>query len=89
LIADTGMRVVGFFIPLYASIAMAAAGNINQRSMAIDAIRAEREAAIDWYAAVRSAYTQYRASLVADRREATEAEYDVYPGIEGEDAATR
>ena len=44
-------------------------------------IEAERRAALDWYAAVRSAYTQYRENLVHDRRRARN-DFDYFPGLE-------
>ena len=40
---------------------------INARSLVLETVRAERAAAFDFYAAVRSAYVQYRANQVRDR----------------------
>jgi len=79
LAVDTAFGAIGWFIPFWASAAMQAVETLNQRSLIRDEIQAERRAALDWYAAVRSAYTQYRENLVNDRREGTETEYDYYP----------
>jgi ABC-type transporter lipoprotein component MlaA len=40
---------------------------VNARSLVLEQVRAERESAFDSYAAVRSAYVQYRANQVRDR----------------------
>jgi phospholipid-binding lipoprotein MlaA len=81
LIVDSGFRAIGFFIPLWASLAMQGVDTLNRRSLVREQIQAERRAALDWYAAVRSAYTQYRENLVHDKRLASdEGEYgDYYP----------
>lgn len=81
LIIDTGLRAISFFIPLAASFAMQGVDTLNRRSLIRGEIDAERRAALDWYAAVRSAYMQYRENLVHDRREARN-EPDFFPGLE-------
>jgi phospholipid-binding lipoprotein MlaA len=88
LIVDSALRAIGFFIPFWASVGMAGVDTLNRRSLIRDQIEAEREAAVDWYAAVRSAYTQYREALVSDQRESL-AEGDVYPVFEEVDDETR
>ena len=47
---------------------------LNRRSLVREHIQAERRAALDWYAAVRSAYSQYRENLVHDKRQAADEE---------------
>jgi phospholipid-binding lipoprotein MlaA len=88
LIVDSALRAIGFFIPFWASASMVGVDTLNRRALIREQIQAEREAAIDWYAAVRSAYTQYRESLVRDRRD-TVAEGNVYPVFEDLDETTQ
>jgi phospholipid-binding lipoprotein MlaA len=85
LIVDTAFRAVGFFIPFWASAAMAGVDTLNRRSLIREQIETERLAALDWYAAVRNAYTQYRENLVQDRRQNLDTDYYYYPSSEGED----
>lgn len=85
LIVDTGFRALGFFIPLWVSLAMESVDTLNRRSLIREEIQAERRAALDWYSAVRSAYTQYRENLIHDRREGAEA--DSYYSTLGSEAA--
>ena len=68
LMVDSVFRAIGFFIPLVASVALQGVDTLNRRSLIRDEIQAERRAALDWYAAVRSAYSQYRENLINDRR---------------------
>jgi phospholipid-binding lipoprotein MlaA len=56
-----------WFVPWYVSSPAASTRVINARSLALEAVRAEREAAFDLYSAVRSAYVQYRINQVRDR----------------------
>lgn len=84
LIIDTGLRAVGFFIPIVASVAMQGVDTLNRRSLIRGEIEAERRASIDWYTAVRSAYTQYRVNLVDDRRR-TRSDFDFFPGLDVDD----
>jgi phospholipid-binding lipoprotein MlaA len=72
LIVDTGFRAFGFFIPFWVSAAMQGVDTLNRRSLIREEIATERRAALDWYAAVRSAYSQYRENLVQDKRQAAE-----------------
>lgn len=67
LAADTLLTPEFYFIPYYGSYPGAAVRIINTRSLVLEQIRAERASAFDFYAAVRSAYTQYRANQVRDR----------------------
>lgn len=81
LIVDTGLRAIGFFIPLVASFAMQGVDTMNRRSLIRDQIDSERRASLDWYISVRNAYTQYRDHLVHDRKKAA-SDYDYFPGAE-------
>jgi phospholipid-binding lipoprotein MlaA len=85
LIVDTGFRAFGFFIPFWVSAAMQAVDTLNRRSLIREQIEAERRAALDWYSAVRSAYTQYRENLIKDRREADDKDPGLgyYQGSDG------
>lgn len=92
-VVDTGMRALGFFIPFWASMAMNGVDTLNWRSLNREAIQAERRAALDWYVAVRSAYTQYRENLVQQARRGTDAGEDetrgYYPVFKGKSDADR
>jgi phospholipid-binding lipoprotein MlaA len=59
-----------YFIPTYVSVPARSVDIVNRRALALETIREERKAAFDWYAAVRSAFTQYRENQVRDRAEA-------------------
>jgi phospholipid-binding lipoprotein MlaA len=83
LIVDTAFRAFGFFIPFVASLAMQGVDTLNRRSLIREAIQSERAAALDWYSAVRSAYTQYRENQVNDRRGGAETESSYYLQPEG------
>lgn len=79
LAVDAGGRAYTWFIPFWASFALStvnATDIVNTRAGALETIREERAQAFDWYAAVRSAYTQYRENRVHDRAEAPEEESD-------------
>lgn len=81
LIVDTGLRAIGFFIPLAASFALTGADALNRRSLIRDQFDSERRASLDWYVSVRNAYSQYRANLIADDKAALK-DYDYFPGLE-------
>ncbi len=88
LVVDSAFRAIGFFIPFVASLAMQAVDTLNRRSLIRKEIQAERRAALDWYAAVRSAYSQYRENLVQDSRQAADSKDDefrnYYPVFQGD-----
>ncbi len=69
LVADSAARVYPFFVPIWVSTPINAGDLLNQRSLAIDAIAQEREAALDYYVAIRNAYTSYREDQVQDHEE--------------------
>ena len=81
LLVDTGLRAISFFIPLAASFAMQGVDTLNRRSLIHDRLEAERDASLDWYVAVRNAYTQYRYNLEHDLKKAR-TDYDYFPGLE-------
>jgi phospholipid-binding lipoprotein MlaA len=72
LAVDSAMAVQSFFVsfPILAGAAVVDA--VNTRSLTIEEVRAEREAAFDFYVAVRAAYTQFREHRVHDRSETPE-----------------
>lgn len=86
LAVDSVGAVQSFFLSYYILLAAAAVDRINDRSMNLEEVRAERAAAFDFYAAVRGAYTQYRANQVRDRAPATtQSEEDLYYPEEDEE----
>jgi phospholipid-binding lipoprotein MlaA len=62
--------VTWYLIPTYVTVPARGVDIVNRRALALETIREERKAAFDWYAAVRSAWTQYRENQVRDRAEA-------------------
>jgi ABC-type transporter lipoprotein component MlaA len=80
---DSAARVYPWFLPLWINAAISAPDLLNRRALRIDDIAAEREAAFDWYVAVRNAYVQYRRNQVQDREEEPEEDDDdlYYPDI--------
>jgi phospholipid-binding lipoprotein MlaA len=69
LIADSAARVYPFFISMWVSAAISGTDLVNRRSLALESIAAEREAALDYYVAVRNAYISYRENQVRDRED--------------------
>ena len=72
LAVDSAMAVQSFFVSLPILAGAAVVDAVNTRSLTIEEVRAEREAAFDFYVAVRAAYTQYREHRVYDRSEVPE-----------------
>jgi len=72
LAVDSAMAVQSFFVSLPILAGAAVLDAVNTRSLTIEEVRAEREAAFDFYVAVRAAYTQYREHRVYDRSEVPE-----------------
>ena len=68
-LVDTGIAPHGYFIPFVASAGIFLTDKLNQRSMALEALAAERASAFDFYAFSRAAYTQFRENQVLDRRD--------------------
>jgi ABC-type transporter lipoprotein component MlaA len=80
--------VASYFVTIYVSMGAAGLDIVNDRAAALESIRAEREAAFDFYTAVRSAYLQFRENQVRDRAdspEGAEGEEDLYYFDEDED----
>ena len=76
LVADRAAYVPTYFVPFYVSFGAAGTNIVNERARALEDIRAEREAAFDFYVAVRSAFLQYRENRVRDRAEETGEDAD-------------
>jgi phospholipid-binding lipoprotein MlaA len=74
LVVDTLLSPEFYFAPWYVSTPVTSTRVINARALALETVRAEREAAFDFYSAVRSAYVQYRINQVRDREAAPEGQ---------------
>ena len=80
LVVDTSMNVASYYVPIYATVGLTVGNTVNRRSMVIEELAAERRAALDFYEAVRSAYTQYREALVKDRGDVDPGSYGLVSG---------
>jgi phospholipid-binding lipoprotein MlaA len=78
LIADSASTVYPWFVPIYVPFAIGVGDRLNWRSRALDQIAAEREAALDYYVAVRNAYLSYRENQVRDQKEDETDDEDLY-----------
>jgi phospholipid-binding lipoprotein MlaA len=67
LVVDTLLSPEFYFAPWYVSTPITGTRVINARSRTLETVRAERASAFDFYAAVRSAYVQYRVNQLRDR----------------------
>ena len=76
LLVDTLLSPEFYFAPWYVSYPASGTRIVNARSLALETVRAERASAFDFYAAVRSAYVQYRANLLRDRAAEPEGHED-------------
>ena len=76
LAADSAARVYPWFFVFWINAAITAPDVVNRRALNIEMIDAEREAAFDFYIAVRNAYVQLRRNQVHDREEETDEESD-------------
>lgn len=82
---DTVFSVTPFFIEWFWTTGARVIDVINFRAMILEEVRTAREAAIDYYAFVRSAYFQRREALIEDRttgpgeRGLPEDIYDISP----------
>jgi phospholipid-binding lipoprotein MlaA len=74
LAVDSAAAPEFYFAPWYVSYPVTGTRVINARSLTLESVRAEREAAFDFYTAVRSAYVQYRINQVRDRAAPLEGE---------------
>lgn len=81
LAVDSAGAVQTYFLSFPILVSAATLNVVNDRSLSLEQVRAERAAAFDFYAAVRNAYARYRESRVRDRRDAPEpaaADDDLY-----------
>jgi len=67
LFVDSLGAVQTFFLSFPILASAAAVNAINDRSLTLEQVRAERESAFDFYAAVRTGYSQFRENRVHDR----------------------
>jgi phospholipid-binding lipoprotein MlaA len=72
LAVDSAGAVQTYFLSAPILISAAAVRIVNERSLRLEQVRAERAAAFDFYAAVRNAYSRYRENRVRDRIDAPE-----------------
>jgi len=78
LAADSFSTVYPWFVPFWVSSAITTGNRLNQRSLALDEIAAERRAALDYYVAARNAYLNYRENQVRDQEEDEADDDDLY-----------
>jgi phospholipid-binding lipoprotein MlaA len=69
LLADSGISVHGYFIPFSVSSGLFVYDKLNDRSIALEALAAERASAFDFYVAARGAYSQFRENQILDRKD--------------------
>jgi len=67
LAVDSMFAVQSFFVSYPILLSAAAVNAVNDRALTLEQVRAERESAFDFYAAVRTGYAQFRESRVHDR----------------------
>ena len=78
LTVDTFSTVYPWFMPIYASISIGTGRLLNLRSLNLDLIAAEHEAALDYYVFLRNAYLSYRENQVRDQKEDETDDEDLY-----------
>ena len=66
LVADTAMNPMGYFIPLWASVAVYGTYAVNERSLNLDRYERVEETVVDLYSAVRNGYLQRRAAAIKE-----------------------
>jgi|SRR5579862_3573145 len=76
LVADSFSIVYAYFIPFYYTFGARAVDIVNGRALVLRDVRHLKEASFDYYVAVRNAYTQRRAALVADQNEKSQQEQE-------------
>jgi phospholipid-binding lipoprotein MlaA len=77
-VADSAAAVHPYFIAFWVSSVITMGDLLNWRSLRLDDIAAEREAALDYYVAVRNAYLSYREDQVRDSEEDESDGDDLY-----------
>ena len=87
-VVDSPLRVYSFFAPFYVSVAATATRTLNLRSLFLEEIRTNKEAALDYYVFVRNAYDQRRRALINDSTDVEKRDeedlYGVPEDAEGE-----
>jgi phospholipid-binding lipoprotein MlaA len=78
LAADSAALVYPFFVPFWVNLSVTMTNLLNWRSLKREEVTAEREAALDYYVAVRNAYVSYRADQVRDSEEDEADDDDLY-----------
>jgi len=78
LAADSAGLVYPFFVPFWVNLTITTTNLLSWRSLKREEVTAEREAALDYYVAVRNAYVSYRADQVRDSEEDEADEDDLY-----------
>jgi phospholipid-binding lipoprotein MlaA len=66
LVADTAMNPLNYFIPIGATLGIAATGAVNERSLNLETFENVEEGVIDLYSAVRNGYLQRREAAIAE-----------------------
>jgi len=79
---DSATAVWPWFVEWYVSLSVRAVDVVNTRSLYLDIVRDLKRDSLDYYAAVRDAYLQRRADLIADR---LGGENEEKPGTPDED----
>ena len=67
LAVDGVLAIQTFFLSFPILASAAAVNAVNDRSLTLERVRAERESAFDFYTAVRTGYSQFRENRVRDR----------------------
>lgn len=65
-VADGAMNPLNYFIPIGATVGIAATDTVNERSLHLDEFQQVEESVIDLYGAVRNAYLQRRAKAILE-----------------------
>ena len=78
LVADSFTLVYPYFVPVYVPYAISVGQKLNWRSLMLDDIEAEREAALDYYVFVQNVYVSYRENQVRDSEEDESDGEDLY-----------
>ncbi len=79
LVVDTASQVHRYFTPLYVNWGASGLNIINSRSLRLEEIARERRDSLDFYSAVRNAFTSNRRNLIHDGAlETEETDDDLY-----------
>lgn len=75
---DSVATIYWFFADIRFTVGPQTVQVVNSRAQVLDAVRELKAASLDYYAAVRNAYVQRRARQIADQRESTGPDEDLY-----------